>query len=82
MLYSSCPKVSLKSFSQFVLKEILLDQKDDLDIMMHRRAPQFMFGVGTASPHSALHEWRDVCVQGAVAPEISPHYQRSLESKP
>jgi hypothetical protein len=26
-------KVPLKSFSQFVLKEILLDQKDDLDIM-------------------------------------------------
>jgi hypothetical protein len=25
MLYSSCPKVPLKSFSQFVLKEILLD---------------------------------------------------------
>jgi hypothetical protein len=32
MLYSSCPKVPLKSF--FVLKEILLDQKDDLDIML------------------------------------------------
>jgi hypothetical protein len=30
MLYSSCPKVPLKSFSQFVLKEILLDQKDDV----------------------------------------------------
>jgi hypothetical protein len=34
MLYSSCPKVPLKSFSQIVLKEILLDQKDDLDIML------------------------------------------------
>jgi hypothetical protein len=34
MQYSSCPKVSLKSFSQIVLKEILLDQKDDLDIML------------------------------------------------
>jgi hypothetical protein len=34
MLYSSCPKVPLKSFSQIVFKEILLDQKDDLDIML------------------------------------------------
>jgi hypothetical protein len=34
MLQSSCPKVPLKSFSQIVLKEILLDQKDDLDIML------------------------------------------------
>jgi hypothetical protein len=34
MLYSSYPKIPLKSFSQFVLKEILLDQKDDLDIML------------------------------------------------
>jgi hypothetical protein len=34
MLYSSCPKVPLKSFSQIVLKEILLDQKDDLDIII------------------------------------------------
>jgi hypothetical protein len=30
MFYSSGPKVPLKSFSQFVLKEILLDQKHDL----------------------------------------------------
>jgi hypothetical protein len=29
-----CAKVPLKSFSQFVLKETLLDQKDDLDIML------------------------------------------------
>ena len=28
---------------------------------MHRRAPLFMCGVGMASPHSTLHEWRDVC---------------------
>jgi hypothetical protein len=36
MFYSSCPKVPLKSFSQFVLKEIMLDQKDYLDIMLSK----------------------------------------------
>jgi hypothetical protein len=34
MLYSSCPKVSLKFFYQIVLEEILLDQKDDLNIKL------------------------------------------------